>query len=68
MCQDEEEFEQKLKRPYPMGLHQESVTEAFSQYTGRLEEIDDATIGYLMDEAKALNEKARKYLDRSFRK
>jgi flagellar biosynthesis chaperone FliJ len=62
MCESEEEFQKKLQRPYPRGLHQDSVTKAFMQYQDRLEEIIDSTAYHGTDEAKSLNEKARKYL------
>ena len=64
MCESEEEFQKKLQRPYPRGLHRDSVTEAFMQYQDRLEAIIDATDYLGTDESKLLNEQARKYLER----
>jgi hypothetical protein len=64
MRESEEEFQQKLQRPYPIGMSEMSVVSALMDYKGRLEEIIRVTRCYSTGEAKLLNEQARKYLER----
>jgi len=64
MCDSEEEFKKKLQRSYPIGMSEMSVVSALMDYKGRLENIMSATENHDTDEAKSLNEKARKYLER----